>query len=125
MKILKSLALVAGLAFVTTGVSAQSEGRGNVDPQTMAQNMTNRVKQNVTGITADQETQILAAEKDFATGMQTAKSNSNGDKDAMHSQMETLKSTRDTKIKSILTADQYAQYQKMETSHQDGHKGGN
>jgi periplasmic protein CpxP/Spy len=125
MKILKSLALVAGLAFVTTGVSAQSEGRGNVDPQTMAQNMTNRVKQNVTGITADQETQILAAEKDFATGMQTAKSNSNGDKDAMHSQMETLKSTRDTKIKSILTADQYTQYQKMETSHQGGHKGGN
>lgn len=123
MKIFKSLALLASLAFITVGVSAQSENRGTMDPQQAAQNMTNKVKQNVTGITTDQESQILAAEKDFTTGMQTARSNSNGDKDAMHSQIETLKSTRDAKIKTILTADQYTQYQKMEAAHQ-GHKGG-
>jgi len=125
MKTLKSLVIVVGLAFVTAAVSAQSGGGGNMDPQKMAQKMTDRVKQNVTGVTSDEEGQILGAEKDFATGMQTAHNNSGGDKDAMHSQMETLKSTRDAKIKTILTADQYAQYQKMEAAHQGGHRGGN
>jgi len=124
MKIFKSLTLLAGLAFITAGASAQAS-QGNRDPQQMAQNMTERVKQNVTGITSDQESQILAAEKDFTTGMQTAHNNNSGDKDAMHSQMETLKSTRDAKIKTILTADQYAQYQTMEASHKGGHRGGN
>lgn len=124
MKILKSLAVLAALvSFVTVNVSAQQ--RGNMDPQQMAQKMTDRVKQNVTGITPGQESQILSAEQDFATGMQTARNNSNGDRSAMHSQMESLKATRDAKIKTILTADQYAQYQKMEAAHQGGHRGGN
>ena len=120
MKTFKSLALLAGLAFITAGVSAQSQGHGQMDPATMAQKMTDRVKQNVNAITPGQESQILAAEQDFATGMQTARNNSNGDHDAMHSQMQTLKSTRDAKIKTILRDDQYAQYQKMEASHQGG-----
>jgi len=124
MKILKSLTLLAGLAFISAGASAQAS-QGSKDPQQMAQKMTDRVKQNVTGITADQESQILAAEKDFATGVQAAHNNNSGDKDAMHSQMETLKSTRDAKIKTILTADQFTQYQTMEASQKGGHKGGN
>lgn len=118
------MAIIAGLAFITLHVSAQSQGGAKMDPQQMAQKMTDRVKQNVTGITADEEKQILAAEQDFVTGMQTARANSNGDRDAMHTQMETLKSTRDAKIKTILTADQYTQYQKMEAAHQGGHGGG-
>lgn len=125
MKTFKSLALVAGVAFITAGASAQSQGGGKMDPAARAQKMTDNVKQNVTGITPDQEKQILAAEQDFATGMQTARSNSNGDRDAMHSQMQSLKSTRDAKIKTILTADQYTQYQTMEASQKGSHRGGN
>ena len=66
MKIFKSLSLLAGLAFITANVLAQTQ-TANRQPQQMAQKMTDRVKQNVTGITPDQEKQILAAEQDFAT----------------------------------------------------------
>jgi Spy/CpxP family protein refolding chaperone len=141
MKTFKSLALVAGMAFVTAYVSAQAPTTAPSTPAApaqvqgihnapatdqMAQRMTTQVKQNVTDLTADQESQVLAAEKDFTTGLQAARASSNGDRDAMHTQMESLKATRDAKIKTILTADQYAQYQKAEAAHQGGgHKGGN
>lgn len=124
MKTLKSFALIAGVVFITANAVAQPQ-QGKMDPQQMAQKMTDRVKQNVTGITPDQEKQILAAEQDFTTGMQSARSSSNGDRDAMRTQMESLKGTRDAKIKTILTADQYTQYQKMEAEHQGGHRNQN
>jgi periplasmic protein CpxP/Spy len=127
MKILKSLAVIAGLALVTATVSAQNQGGGaaNMDPNARAQKMTADIKQNVTGITTDQESKILAAEQEFTKGMQDAYTSSNGDRDAMRSKMQPLKDARDTKIKAILTADQYAQYQKFEaTQHQGGHRGG-
>lgn len=125
MKTFKSISLAAGLALITAGILAQSQNAGKMDPATMAQKMTNRIEQNVIGITPEQGKQILAAEQAFASNAQTARNNSNGDKSTMHSQMKSLKSTRDEKIKTILTADQYTQYQAMEASHHGGHKGGN
>ncbi len=126
MKILKSIALIGGLAFITANVSAQAQGgKQQIDPQQRAQKMTDNVKQNVTGITPDQESKILAAEQTFTKGMQDAWSSSNGDHDAMKSKMQPLKDARDAQIKTILTADQYTQYQKMEAEHKGGHGGGN
>lgn len=126
MKIFKSLALLCGLAFLTASVSAQGQGgRQQMDPQQMAQRMTNHIKQNVSGITPDQESKILAAEQTFSKGMQDAWSSSNGDRDAIKSKMQPLKDARDAQIKSILTADQYAQYQKMEATHQGMHNRNN
>jgi len=87
--------------------------------------MTDKVKQNVTGISADQESKILAVEQDFLKAMQDARAASNGDHEAMKAKMQPAKESRDTKIKAILTADQYAQYQKAEEAHKGGHKGGN
>jgi len=125
MKPFKSLALLAGLALVTANVSAQAASdQGNPDPKNMAQKMTANVKQNVTGITPDQETKIEAAEEDFAKGMNDARSSSNGDHDAMRAKMQPLRDARDAKMKTILTADQYTQYQKAEAA-RSGHRGGN
>ncbi len=134
MKIFKSLALVAGMAFVTAHISAQAPAaappapvqgvHGAPDPDQMAQRQTAQVKQNVTGITSDQESQILAANQDYAKGVVAARSNNNGDKSAIHSQIQSLREARDAKYKTILTADQYAQYQKAEAAHMGGHKGG-
>jgi len=126
MKIFKSLALIGGLAFITATTSAQApSGKQQMDPQQMAQKRTDRIKQNVTGVTADQESKILAAEQTFTKGMQDAWSSSNGDRDAAKSKMQPLKDALDAQIKTILTSDQYTQYQKMEASHQGGHKSGN
>jgi hypothetical protein len=125
MKIFKSLALIGGLALITANLSAQAQGgKQPMDPQQMAQKMTDRVKQNVTGITPDQESKILAAEQTFVNGMQDARSSSNGDPDTMKSKMQPLKDARDAQIKTILSADQYAQYQKMPAAHMGGHSGG-
>jgi len=126
MKILKSLAFIGGLALITANVPAQAQGgeKQQMDPQQRAQKMTDNIKQNVTGITPDQESKILAAEQTFTKGMQDAWSSSNGDRDTMKSKMQPLKDTRDSQIKTILTADQYTQYQKLEASHQGGHSGG-
>ncbi len=131
MKFFQSVALVAGLAFITAGASAQtstatppagmSGGQGmNMDPNQRAQKMTEQVKQNVTGITPDQESKILAAEQTFAKGAQDASISSNGDRDAMRSKIQPLRETRDAQLKGILTADQYGQYQKWQASHPMG-----
>ena len=121
MKTLKSFALIAGLAFISFGTSAQ-EGGNKMTPQQMAQKQTDMIKQNVTGLTADQESKILAVEQDAATAMQDARNSSNGDRDAMRAKMKPIRENKDAKIKAILTADQYAQYQKMEEEHQRGGK---
>ena len=126
MKTLKLVTLAAGFAFVALNVSAQE--RGHMDPQQMAQKQTEQIKSSVTGITSDEESKILAVEQDFAKSAQDARTSSNGDREAMRSKMQPLRESRDAKIKGILTADQYAQYQKMEASHQQmggAKKGGN
>ena len=125
MKIIKSLALAAGLAIMTANVSAQEKTPG-MDPQAMAQKQTNQIKASVTGITPDQESKILAVEQEFTKAMQDARASSNDDRDAMRAKMEPARQTRDTKIKAILNADQGAQYDKYIAGHQMvGHKGGN
>lgn len=124
MKIFKTLTLLAGLALATANVSAQASDQANPDPKQMAQKMTATVKQTVTGITPDQETKIVAVEEDYAKGMNDARTSSNGDHDAMRTKMQPLKEARDTKMKAILTDDQYAQYQKAEAG-RAGHRGGN
>jgi len=125
MKTLTSLALVAGLAFITANVSAQNADKATPDPQNMAEKMTAAVKQTVAEITPDEESKILAVEKTFAQGMIDARNSSNGDRDAMRSKMGPLKDTRDAQIKTILTANQYAQYQKAEAAHAAKRAAGN
>jgi len=123
MKTLKTLALIS-FTFLAVNLFAQG---GNMDPQQMAQKRTAQIKAKVTGISSDQESQILAIEQDNAKSMQAARSANNGDKEAMHSQMQTLRADRDAKIKGVLTADQYTQYTQMEQENQKQmhNKGGN
>ena len=114
MKTLKLATLVAGLAFIALNATAQE--KVNMDPQQMAQKQTAQIKESVTGITADQESKILVVEQDFAKSVQDLRTSS--DRDEMRSKMKPLRESRDAKIKAILTADQYAQYEKMEESRQ-------
>jgi protein CpxP len=125
MKTVKSFALIAGLACITLNISAQEKAK--MDPQQWAQTQTAQIKASVTGITADQESKILAIEQDFAKSMQDARANSNGDHEAMRAKMQPVKEARDTKIKALLTADQSAQYDKYLAAHPmgGGHRGGN
>ncbi len=113
MKIPKIIA-TASLAFVALTVSAQD--KADLDFQKMAQIQTYQVKQSVNGITPDQEKKILTIEQSFTQAMQQAHATSEGDRNAMHNQSVQLHNDRDMRMKSILTASQYAQYQKMEAA---------
>ncbi len=110
MKITKTLMIAAGLAIGGLNVSAQT-----MDPEQTAQKETAEIKSKVTGITANEESQILAIEKDHAISIRDAKSTV-ADKEAQKKQCKQLCESRDTKIKAILTADQYKQYLKVEKS---------
>jgi hypothetical protein len=123
MKKINSFIVVAGLVFITTYSYAQTatQNKNASDADKLATQMTAVVKQTVTGVTPDQEKQILAAEQDYSKGVLDVKSsignNSNNlssdDKMAKYNQIKSLTQTRDAKIKTILTADQYSQYQKV------------
>ena len=117
MKILKSLALLAGFAFIAGNISAQE--KCTKDQQQMAKKETDKVKKNVTGVNSDQESKILAVEQEHAKACDEAKIATKGDKDAMKSKMKEACESRDEKIKGILNADQYTQYQKMEKEETD------
>ncbi len=125
MKIIKSLALAAGLALMTANVSAQEKAQ--MDPQAWAQRQTAQIKSSISGITPDQESKILAIEQTFAKSMQDAKAASNGDREAMRAKMEPARQQRDAQIKGVLTADQGIQYDKYTQAHQGmgSHRGGN
>jgi GH35 family endo-1,4-beta-xylanase len=108
MKIAKSLTLLAVSAFIGFNASAQA-----VDPQQTAQKETAEIKTNVTGITPNEESQILSVETEHAKSIRDAQSTIT-DKNAMKTQCKQLCNSRDAKIKAILTADQYKQYLKVE-----------
>jgi hypothetical protein len=124
MKILSSFVLITGMAFITAhtiaqapAVSSTAQNKNVSDANAMAQQLTNAVKQAVTGVTQDQESNILAVEKDYSKGVidvrnSTSSNMTSSDKMAKYNQLGSLKETRDAKIKTILTADQYTQYQK-------------
>lgn len=115
MRTFKYFLLLTGMTLFAANIFAQDQN--NPDPVAMAQKMTAEVKRVVPSITSDQETKITAIEQDYAKGMNAARTNSGDDRAAMRSKMQPLKATRDAQIKTILTADQYAQYEKAEAAH--------
>ena len=108
MKIARSLAILTGLVIIGLNVSAQT-----MDPEQTAQKETTEIKTNVTGITSNEESQILTVEREHAKSMWDAR-NTLTDKVALKTQTKELCDKRDAKIKAILTTDQYAQYLKTE-----------
>jgi hypothetical protein len=108
MKITKIVAILAVLAIGGLNASAQT-----MDPQQTAQKETAEIKKNVTGITPNEESQILSVETEHAKSIRDAQSTIT-DKAAMKTQCKQLCDSRDAKIKAILTADQYKQYLKVE-----------
>ena len=80
----------------------------------VSQDETARIKANVSGVTTDQENKILTVEEDYTKGLDGIRTyTGNDDKEVMKKE---VRDTRDGQIKAILSADQYAQYVKMENN---------
>lgn len=65
-------------------------------------------------LTDDQTTKITAIYKDQRAKMDSVRTASNGDRDAMRSSMMTMMKTTNDKIKAILTPDQATAYDKIQ-----------
>ncbi|NNM93886.1 MAG: hypothetical protein HKL88_00300 [Bacteroidia bacterium] len=111
MKALISAAIAVVLGLGINNASAQSSAA--TDPsQQLAAKKTQHIQEKISGLTQDQLTKILGVEQEWAKGRTDAES-SITDPAALKSKKAGLRTTRDTKIKAILTADQYTQYQAM------------
>ena len=84
MKIARSLAILTGLVIIGLNVSAQT-----MDPEQTAQKETTEIKTNVTGITSNEESQILTVEREHAKSMWDAR-NTLTDKVALKTQTKEL-----------------------------------
>jgi len=123
MKIFNTLSFIAGLAFITANVSAQApaQDQNSKDPQQIAQVQTDHIKQTVTGITSAQESQIYATELDYTKSIQNVLHTTDvADKKAIGDKMLPLRANRDAKMKTILTADQYSQYELSKPEYHSG-----
>ena len=101
--------------FFVIGVSAVSfaqGGPGGRPPQTPEAQL-ERLKTQVTGITADQETKLKAVYAAAAVRQDSLMKALGDDRSAMREKMAPLRASQTAKIKAILTADQQAAYQKV------------
>jgi hypothetical protein len=108
MKILKSV-LSLGLAFIALNVSAAK--KSDIDIQKFAELQTSNIMSNVKDVTSDQENKILLIEQESDNALLEARNSD--DSDALKSR---IRQNRDEKIKTILTADQFVQYQRMQAA---------
>jgi hypothetical protein len=112
MKTRTVLSLFIGLSFFATSVLAQQ--KGTMTNKQLAEQQTDQVKKNVDKITPDEINKILPVEEEFANNMQYARDKAKGDTIVMNKKAVKLCKIRDTKIKAVLTSQQYSQYLDME-----------
>jgi len=109
MKIIKGLTII-GLAFITVQVSAQ-ENKPEDALQT-AQMHVEKLSKDISGLTNDQQSQMVGVENWFISSVQNARAN-NDNSDVVVARVKELSNERDKKMKTILTAEQYDKYMQI------------
>jgi protein CpxP len=110
------------------GIAAASHAQGGMQrmsPEDRAKQLQTQLK-----LTDDQTAKVTVIYKAQATKMDSLRTASNGDRDAMRSAMMPIMQSTNTQVKAILTADQATAYQKMQDERrarmqQGGGGGGN
>ena len=92
------------------GITAicRAQGGMRMNPADRAKAMQTQLK-----LTDDQTAKITAILQTQATKMDSVRTASNGDRDAMRAGMMPIRKTANDQIKALLTPDQAAAYQKM------------
>ncbi len=68
-----------------------------------------------------QTTEVSAINLKFAKKMDEQRKNSEGDREAMHKQMETMQKERNAELKEVLTDEQYEKFLKKEEEMRKNH----
>jgi hypothetical protein len=68
----------------------------------------------VKGVTSEQENKIFQVEQSSDNALLEARNSNNGNSDVIRAKMNAIRTDRDSRIKAILSDDQFMQYQKMQ-----------
>ncbi len=117
MKNLKIFALIA--AVVVSVMSVDAQGRAPKQGPKSPKQMTERLNKKLT-LTADQQKKVESIFADYQDDMKDAKEDRKEARDEMKKQNAEL----DNDLKSVLSSEQYAEYQAMKAKKQDGKKRG-
>ncbi|NCB07596.1 MAG: hypothetical protein EOM73_05480 [Bacteroidia bacterium] len=130
---MKKIGLFLVAVFFGTSLSmAQPGGQGGFNPETMAKRQTAELKEAL-GLNADQEKKVydMNLETSKKMGIMREKMQAGGNAmEGMREKMTQIRADQDKKMKEILTADQWAKYQKYKEERrirrgQGGGPGGN
>ncbi|UOQ96999.1 DUF4890 domain-containing protein [Hymenobacter sp. 5317J-9] len=116
-----AFAFTVGTAAAQTtpdGAGMQGPGRGygrmQGSPEEMAKRQTERMTQEL-GLSADQAAKVQQIMMARGQEMQSMRGQmAGGDREAMRTQMQTMRTKYDAQFKEVLTADQYTKYTAME-----------
>jgi Spy/CpxP family protein refolding chaperone len=104
---MKKVYILLMAAALTTGVMAQNKnGRGNFDPSTRAQQMTERMASELS-LTDAQKTKVLELNK---AQMESRSAAMKASEEERAKKMEAARTDYDAKLKKILTTEQYKTY---------------
>ncbi len=109
MKTLKFVGLLILLPLIS--IPAYAQHRFNSEE--MAKRQSQNVIKNIPSLTQAQKDSVQTIFAKYAKLTQDAWQNNSGDRQAMRSQMQKLRSDRDAELKALFTKDQYQQYQKL------------
>ncbi|HVB02868.1 MAG TPA: hypothetical protein VNE41_04030 [Chitinophagaceae bacterium] len=112
---MKKYFLILG-AMITGVIGLHAQGNFmQMTPQERADNMTTRMQKQITGLTGDQVSQLKTINLDFSQKMDSMFQASSGDRSAMRGNFRILNSSRDSTLKTVLTNDQFTQWQDYQT----------
>ncbi len=104
---MRRLTILAGVALLSISLGF-AQGMMRMSAEQRADTLAKRLS-----LTEEQKVKVLDVFKDADAFRQKAFEEHQGDRDAMRAAMDSNRTVTSTKLKAILTADQYAQYQKM------------
>lgn len=93
-------------------VAQQGQGRGRytMDPKDFAERQTTQIKESL-NLTAEQLPKVEALNLKYAEKMSEARTQTEGDREAMRGKMREMMTEKDTELKEILTADQWTKFE--------------
>ena len=109
MKSLKSL-IVLGLIVMGSTASFAQEERKQKTPEEKAQRMTQKMSENLS-LSEEQAAELEGVNIQFVNDLMAVKSDESMEKESKKAKLSELKTNHDSKLKEILTEEQYTQYE--------------
>jgi protein CpxP len=119
---MKKILMVCCFLLGISAVSFAQGGGGRRTPEEQAKNLQTQLK-----LTDDQTAKITAIYQTQAKSMDSVRTASNGDRQAMMQAMRPMREATNTKVKALLTAEQVTAFDKMQAemrSRMGGGQGG-